>query len=176
MVKTSPSNAGGGGSVPRLGAKIPICMGATKPKTQNTSNVLINSIKTLKMVHIKKVLRINSDQSREPAPSPSQSTGAMSWMGHLSAVGTMLFLSLGPDSLYLLPACRLPQAPLLHLLRASLRGSVPITSSVKPSPSWARTTLAPVGWYLQSMLSNNRILLCAQERFICVGPPYPNRL
>ena len=32
VVKTSPSNAGGAGSVPGQGAKIPICLSATKPE------------------------------------------------------------------------------------------------------------------------------------------------
>ena len=51
MVKTSPSNAGGAGSIPGQGAEIPH---ASWPKTQNInrSNIVTNSIKTLKMVHI----------------------------------------------------------------------------------------------------------------------------
>ena len=32
MVKTSPSNAGGVGSIPGQGAKIPTCLVAKKPK------------------------------------------------------------------------------------------------------------------------------------------------
>ena len=51
MVKTSPSNTGGVGSIPGQGAKIPH---ASWPKNQNRSNIVTNSIKTLKMVHIKK--------------------------------------------------------------------------------------------------------------------------
>ena len=51
VVKTSPSNAGGAGSIPGRGAKIPH---ASRPKNQNRSNTVTNSIKTLKMVHIKK--------------------------------------------------------------------------------------------------------------------------
>ena len=53
MVKTLPSSAGGVGSIPGGGAKIPH---ASRPKHQNIkhSNIVTNSIKTLKMVHIKK--------------------------------------------------------------------------------------------------------------------------
>ena len=49
MVKTSPSNAGGGGSIPGQGAKIPH---ASQPKNQNIkttrSNSIANSIKDFK--------------------------------------------------------------------------------------------------------------------------------
>ena len=53
VVKTSLSSAGDAGSIPGLGAKIPH---ALQPKNQNIkqSNFVTNSIKTLKMVHIKK--------------------------------------------------------------------------------------------------------------------------
>jgi len=53
VVKTSPSNVGGADSVPGRGAKIPHAWG---PKTQNLkhSTIITNSVKTLKMVHIKK--------------------------------------------------------------------------------------------------------------------------
>ena len=57
IVKTAPSNAGGAGSIPAIpgrGAKIPH---AWQPKNQNInnkSNIVTNSIKTLKMVHVKK--------------------------------------------------------------------------------------------------------------------------
>ena len=54
VVKTLPSNAGGVSLTPGLGAKIPHASG---PKTQNIkkrSNIVTNSIKTLKTVHIKK--------------------------------------------------------------------------------------------------------------------------
>ena len=52
VVKTS-SKAGGAGSIPGQGTKIPP---ALRPKNQNIkqSNVVTNLIKTLKMVHIKK--------------------------------------------------------------------------------------------------------------------------
>ena len=57
VVKTSPSNAGGAGSIPGQRAKIPH---ASQPKNQNIkkktrSNIVMNLIKTLKMVHIKKI-------------------------------------------------------------------------------------------------------------------------
>ena len=53
MVKTSPSNAGGAGSIPGRGGKI---LHASWPKNQNMKQkqYLTNSIKTLKMVHVKK--------------------------------------------------------------------------------------------------------------------------
>ena len=57
MVKTSPSNAGGMDSIAGQGAKIP------KPRTQNSrSNIVTNSIKTLKIIHIKKILKIMLNQ------------------------------------------------------------------------------------------------------------------
>ena len=54
MVKIAHFNAGGVGSIPAREAKIPHASG---PKTQNIekrNNVVMNLIKTLKMVHIKK--------------------------------------------------------------------------------------------------------------------------
>ena len=56
--KTSLSNAGNMGSIPAWGAKIqyalwPKNQNKTKQK-KNRSNILTDSIKTLKMVHIKK--------------------------------------------------------------------------------------------------------------------------
>ena len=61
VVKTSSSNAGGVGSTPDQGAKI---LHASWPKSQtnkqtkqlkkNRSNIVTNSIKTFKMVHIQK--------------------------------------------------------------------------------------------------------------------------
>ena len=61
MVKTSPSNAGGAGSSPSWGTKIPHALG---PKNQNRSSIVTNSIKTLKkMVHIKtKLLKKKKDE------------------------------------------------------------------------------------------------------------------
>ena len=53
VVKTLPSNVGDARQMPRRGAKIPHVLG---PKNQNTnkSNIVTNSIKTSKMVHMKK--------------------------------------------------------------------------------------------------------------------------
>ena len=53
MVKTSPSNTGDAGSIPGWGIKIPH---SSWPKNQsiNRSNIVSDSIKTLKMVRIKK--------------------------------------------------------------------------------------------------------------------------
>ena len=53
VVKTSPSNAGVVGSIPGWGARIPRLV-AKKTKTENSRNTVTNSVKTLKMVHIKK--------------------------------------------------------------------------------------------------------------------------
>ena len=58
VVKTLPSNAGSVGSIPGEEAKIdPTCLVAKKKKhkKQNRSNMVTNSKKTLKMVHIKKI-------------------------------------------------------------------------------------------------------------------------
>ena len=56
MVKTSSDNAGGVGSIPGQGTKIPH---ALQPKTPNLnrSNIVTNSIKTFKMVHILKIFK-----------------------------------------------------------------------------------------------------------------------
>ena len=56
MVKTSLSSARGTDSISGQGAKIPHALGPKKPKNK-TSNIVTNSIKTLKMVHIKKKLK-----------------------------------------------------------------------------------------------------------------------
>ena len=53
VVKTSPSNAGVVGSIPGWGARIPRLV-AKKTKTENRRNTVTNSVKTLKMVPIKK--------------------------------------------------------------------------------------------------------------------------
>ena len=59
MVRTSPSKAEGRGAIPGLGAKIPH---ASRPntKTKNESSIVTNSIKILKMVHIKKSFKKNT--------------------------------------------------------------------------------------------------------------------
>ena len=55
MVKTSLSNAGSMGSIPAWGAKIQYALWPkNQNKKKNRSNILTDSIKTLKMVHIKK--------------------------------------------------------------------------------------------------------------------------
>ena len=53
-VKTLPSNAGVAGAIPGQGAKIPDAL-PPKNQTQNRSNTVTNSIKTLKVVTLKKV-------------------------------------------------------------------------------------------------------------------------
>ena len=56
VVKTSPSNAGVAASMPGQGAESdPICLKTPKNQTVNQKQyIVINSIKTLKVVHIKK--------------------------------------------------------------------------------------------------------------------------
>ena len=53
VVKTLPSNAGRVDSISGQGAKIPHSLGP-KHKKKNRSTIVTNSIKTLKVVHIKK--------------------------------------------------------------------------------------------------------------------------
>ena len=55
-VKTSPSNAGAAGLIPGQEAKIlhALCQ---KTKTQNRSNIVTNSIRTFKMILIKKIFK-----------------------------------------------------------------------------------------------------------------------
>ena len=59
MVKTLPSNAGGAGSNPHQGTKIPHALW-TKKQNIKRSNIVTNSIKILKMVHIKKSFKKNT--------------------------------------------------------------------------------------------------------------------
>ena len=55
MVKTLLSNVGGrAGMIPSRAVKVPHALWP-KTKTQNRSNTVTNSMKTLKMVHIKKI-------------------------------------------------------------------------------------------------------------------------
>jgi len=58
VVKTLPSNAKGADLSPGWEAKIPTCLVAKKPKHKSRSNIVTNSIKVLKKVHIKKILKI----------------------------------------------------------------------------------------------------------------------
>ena len=53
MVKTWPSNAGSAGSIPGRGAKSPIMSCSQESKTKIRSNIVTNSIQTLKIVHIR---------------------------------------------------------------------------------------------------------------------------
>ena len=55
VVKTLPSNAGSTGLLPGQGAKI---LQASHPKNQkHRSNIVTNSVKTFKMVHIKNIFK-----------------------------------------------------------------------------------------------------------------------
>ena len=54
VVKTLPSNAGGVGLIPGSRAKIPHASWLKNQNIKSRSNIVINSIKTLKIVHIGK--------------------------------------------------------------------------------------------------------------------------
>ena len=60
VVKTLPSKAGGEGSTPGRELRSYMPQGQ-KTKTQNRSNLVTDSVKTLKMVHIKKHLLIKGE-------------------------------------------------------------------------------------------------------------------
>ena len=65
MVKISPSNAGGVGSISSWGTKIPHASGPKKKKNQNLnnrSNMVTNSTKIFKMVHIRFLLIYGRNQ------------------------------------------------------------------------------------------------------------------
>ena len=53
MVKTSPCNTGNAGSIPVGETKIPYASGPKNQNIKNRSNVVTNSMKTLKMVRTK---------------------------------------------------------------------------------------------------------------------------
>ena len=57
VVKALPSNAGGVGFIPGRGAKIPHGSWLKNQSIKSRSNIVINSIKTLKIVHIGKNLQ-----------------------------------------------------------------------------------------------------------------------
>ena len=57
VTETLPSSAGDTGSIPGQGVKIPHA--SLPKKKQNINNIVLNSMKTLKMAHIKKVLKKN---------------------------------------------------------------------------------------------------------------------
>ena len=52
MVKISRSNAGGAGSIPGQGTKIPHASWSKYQNINNRSNAVTNSLKTFKVVHI----------------------------------------------------------------------------------------------------------------------------
>ena len=61
MVGIPPSNAGGAGLIVGWGAKI---LHASWPNTQNRkdrNNIVTNSVRLFKMVHIKKILKKNNN-------------------------------------------------------------------------------------------------------------------
>ena len=60
VIKTLPSNAGCAGSIPGTATKIPH---ASWPKNQSMkqNNIVTNSVKTLKMVHIGKTFKKKSN-------------------------------------------------------------------------------------------------------------------
>ena len=60
MVKTSPSNARGVGSIPGQAAKIPHAPRLRNQKHKIRSNIVTNSIKTLKMVRIRNLKKKKS--------------------------------------------------------------------------------------------------------------------
>ena len=59
MIKTLPSNAGGAGSIPGQGVRIPYASWWKNKKPENRNNIVTNLVKTLKMVHIKKAILKN---------------------------------------------------------------------------------------------------------------------
>ena len=62
MDKTLPSNTRGASSVPGQAGKIPH---AKKPKHKNSNNIIKNSIKTLKMVYVKKKKKDRTEVDRQ---------------------------------------------------------------------------------------------------------------
>ena len=64
VVKTLPSNPGGASSIPGQGVRIPLALQPEQNKAKNRGNIITNSIKTLKMVHIKKKKKRIHDRRR----------------------------------------------------------------------------------------------------------------
>ena len=63
MVQTSPSDMGVVCSIPGQGVKIPHVLWPKKQNINNRSNIVTNSIKTLKVVLVKKLLKnVNQDK------------------------------------------------------------------------------------------------------------------
>ena len=80
--KTLLHNAGGAGSIPDWGARIPTCPLGQKNKTENRSNIVTNSIKTKKKKKspYQKSLKKQQGKLRVPPPSPhSEATGISYW-------------------------------------------------------------------------------------------------
>ena len=59
VVKTLPSNAGGEGSIPGQGTKIPYASQPKNPNISKRSNIITKSIKTLKIVHVRRKKRMS---------------------------------------------------------------------------------------------------------------------
>ena len=59
------------GLIPGQGAKIPLTSGPEKTKTLNRSNIVADSIKTLKMVQIKIILKKKKKKKQIKAELPS---------------------------------------------------------------------------------------------------------
>ena len=63
MVQTSPSDMGVVCSIPGQGVKIPHVLWPKNQNINNRSNIVTNSIKTLKVVLVKKLLKnVNQDK------------------------------------------------------------------------------------------------------------------
>ena len=59
VTESLPSSSGDAGSIPGQGAEIPLacCQKKKKKKPKPFNNIITNSMKTVKMVHIKKILK-----------------------------------------------------------------------------------------------------------------------
>ena len=64
VVKTSLSNAGGVGLIPGPEVKIPHASGPKNQNIENRSNIVTNSKKTLKMVHVKKKKKLKKKKNQ----------------------------------------------------------------------------------------------------------------
>ena len=91
MVKTSSSNGGGVGSIPGWGAKIPHASWPKNQNIKNKSNIVTNSIRLYKMVHIKNK---NKNKKTENDTSGSREKGARS----LEMTQIILLFMLGWDA------------------------------------------------------------------------------
>ena len=67
VVEISPSSSGSVGSIPGQEAKISHASQLKNPKTSNRSKIVTNSMKTLKMVHIKKKRKKSLKQQQQKA-------------------------------------------------------------------------------------------------------------